>query len=265
MPAGVPGTEIEWVRRHIARLARDQLVIATRDVTGTRLEEAGDTALRRIALAIAERRELRRRPRPGGRGRRSGCWAATRPSVLRLEDGARAGQAGVDLGLPAWAPAGQAAGSPSTPNGPSTSTTSTSTRTTTTRPERSSPAASPRRPPRRSARGRTGRGASCSVRARRRHGLRRAMIGRLAGLADLARLAVRQRRVARPRLPARPHRRADRPAEPPRVRRAPLGRGRPCPPRRQPAGPRDPRPRRLRGCQRPLCQRNRRPLAVRRR
>ena len=40
----------------VARLPRDQLVVATRDVTGTRLEEAGDNALRRIALAIAERR-----------------------------------------------------------------------------------------------------------------------------------------------------------------------------------------------------------------
>ena len=109
MPAGVPGTEIEWVRRHIARLARDQLVIATRDVTGTRLEEAGDTALRRIALAIAERREL------GDvldlvAEEAVGLLGGDQAVVLRLEDGARAGQAGVDLWPAPDGAAGEAAG-----------------------------------------------------------------------------------------------------------------------------------------------------------
>ena len=109
MPAGFPGTETEWVRRHVARLARDQLVVATRDVTGTRLEEAGDDALRRIALAIAERREL------GDvldlvAEEAVGLLGGDQAVVLRLEDGARAGQAGVDLWPAPDGAEGEAAG-----------------------------------------------------------------------------------------------------------------------------------------------------------
>jgi diguanylate cyclase (GGDEF)-like protein len=189
VPAGVPGTEIEWVRRHVARLARDQLVIATRDVTGTRLEEAGDTALRHIALAIAERREL------GDvldlvAEEAVGLLGGDQAVVLRLEDGARAGQAGVDLWPAPDDAAGEAAALALDTGRPvyfddldEHADDDAAARALVARGVAASAAAPIGEGP-------DGPWGLLLVRARRRHGLRRAMIGRLAGLADLARLAV---------------------------------------------------------------------------
>ena len=83
-------------------------MVATRDVTGSRLDEAGDPALRRIALAIAERREL------GDvldlvAEEAVGLLGGDQAVVLRPEDGERAGRAGGDLWPPPTPSSGEAA------------------------------------------------------------------------------------------------------------------------------------------------------------
>ena len=189
VPTGVPGTDIEWVRSHVARLARDQLVIATRDVTGSRLEEAGDLALRRIALAIAERREL-------GEvldlvaEEAVGLVGGDQAVLLRLEDGERVGQAGVDLWPAPDRIEGEAAGLALDTGGAvylddldELAADDDVARALVARGVAASAAAPIGEGP-------DGPWGLVLVRSRRRHGLRRAMIARLAGLADLARLAV---------------------------------------------------------------------------
>ena len=164
-------------------------MVATRDITASRLEEAGDSALRRIALAIAERREL------GDvldlvAEEAVGLLGGDQAVVLRLEDGERAGRAGVDLWPPPDVLEGEAAAL-ALDTGRAVYLDDLdehvddddTARALVARGVRASAAAPIGEGP-------DGPWGLLLVRARRRHGLRRAMIGRLAGLADLARLAV---------------------------------------------------------------------------